>query len=245
MNQQSVFYKVARAAVACLLCLCIWIGVASAASEGGVLLSAEDLRTLEPAYDAFLQKLADVIVERGLLAPEDREDWLLYQMGDYYQNGGYGMIAAMFTPNLLDEARPQDAMLRLEKEMNIGTLHISTMRAYSPLDSAQPGLLLEASVTDNQGMPVACRLRWHCEQGGFAVWDALGGKVTEVGNFCVNDGRPTYWSDQPVSGAEPGALWRIGLDLLDPYDDAKVLGSAELVLKPEGSGWVLDENSLR
>ena len=236
----------ARGLALCVLSLCVAAGGALAGSEAGPLLSADDLRDLQPAYEAFLHQLAEVLVARDLLSPEAREDWTLYQLGDYYQNGGYGMIAAMFTPNLLEDARPQDALLRLKKDLpGAHMLHIDTMRAYLPLDSSQPGLLLEAGVTDAQGLPVACRFRWRSGQGGFLVWDALLGRVVEVGNHYVNDGRPAYWSDQPITGVTPQEPWILQLEILDPLDDERTLGGAELALMPEGNGWALDETSLR
>ena len=235
--------KCGAAAVAGILCLCL-CGGASAFTETGQYLTPEDLRALAPAYEAFLQQLADVIIERGLISPEEREDWLMYQLGDFHQNGGSGMIAAMFNPGLLAQVRPQDSLLRLRKEFTNGTLQVDTMAAYSPLDGSMPGLLLEAAFTDTQGLPVRSRFRWRCEQGGFSTWDALGGRMVDVGTEYINDGRPAYWSDQPIIG-ETSALWIIELEILAPDDDDKVWGRAELVLTPSGSGWALDANSLR
>ncbi|MCL2811344.1 MAG: hypothetical protein FWD25_05570 [Clostridia bacterium] len=235
----------AVAAAAGLLCLCLGAGNALAFSDGGQYLTPADLRTLTPAYEAFLQELADVIIERGLISPEEREDWLMYQLGDFYQNGGLGMIAAMFNPGLLAEVRPQDSLLRLRKEFPNGTtLHVDTMAAYSPLDGTMPGLMLEASFADAQGLPVRCRFRWRCEQGGFSTWDALGSRVADVGIEYINDGRRAYWSDQPIIG-EVNAVWHIELEVLAPDDNSNVLGSAVLVLTPSGSGWELNEDSLR
>lgn len=228
-----------------LLCCALVSGGQVAQGENGLLLGSEDLQKLEQAYDAFLQQLADLIIARGLLDTEDREEWLEFQWGDFYQNGGYGTISAMFSPNILELARPEDKMLRLQKELPIGTLQVDTMSGYSPLDSALPGLFLEAVVTDSQGLPLVCRFRWHSAQGGFSTWDAMDGKVADVGNTYINDGRPAYWSDQPVTAARANAAWSIQVEILDPYDDAVVLGSAELVLTPNGSGWILLGDALR
>jgi len=223
-----------------LLCLCLGAGSASAWQY----LTPADLRALAPAYEAFLDQLADVIIERGLISPGEREDWLMYQLGDYYQNGGSGMIAAMFNPGLLAAVQPQDSLLRLSKTYPNGTLHVDTMGAYSPLDSSMPGLLLEAAFTDANGLPVRARFRWQCEQGGFSTWDALGRKMVDVGTDYINDGRPAYWSDQPVlNGAT--ADWIIMLEILAPDDDTNVWGRAELALAPWGSGWALNADSLR
>ena len=239
------FRRIARVTALAILCLSLGECGALAAAETGQYLTADDLRALAPAYEAFLQQLADVIIQRGLISPEEREDWLLYQLGDYYQNGGSGMIAAMFSPGLLAEVRPQDSLLRLQKEFPLGTLRVDTMGAYSPLDGSMPGLLLEASLTDKEGLPVLCRFRWSCDQGGFSTWDALSGKVVDVGVEYINDGRPAYWSDQPITGDASGMLWNIRLEILSLNDDSRVLGNASLLLTPAGSGWELDETSLR
>ena len=220
------------------------VGRASDASEAGQYLTPEDLRKLRPAYESFLEQLADLIVERGLISPEEREDWLMYQLGDYYQNGGAGMIAAMFHPGLLAEAQPRDLMLQLSKAIPAGTLRVDTMAAYSPLDGSMPGLMLEASVTDTQGLPLRCLFRWTCEEGGFSTWDALSGKAADVGVEYVNDGRPAYWSDQPIVGVASGD-WRIRLEVLSPDDTKLLLGYAELILTPSGSGWVLYRDALQ
>ncbi|MGN0776908.1 MAG: hypothetical protein ACI4MM_09570, partial [Candidatus Ventricola sp.] len=70
------------------------------AAEGDPLLSVDDLLSLEDSYDAFLDELEELIVERGLLSPEEREAWRDAQMGDFYQNGGYGSILANYMPGV-------------------------------------------------------------------------------------------------------------------------------------------------
>jgi len=240
-------WNILRRAVAAagIVCLCFGVCGAPVLCEAGQYLTPSDLRALTPAYEAFLQQLADVIIERELISPEEREDWLMYQLGDFYQNGGSGMIAAMFNPGLLAEVRPQDSLLRLRKEFaNGATLHIDTMAAYSPLDGTMPGLMLEASFADAQGLPVRCLFRWRCEQGGFSTWDALGGRIVDIGTDLTNDGRRAYWSDQPIVG-QATAQWRIELEVLAPDDSSNVLGNAVLTLTPSGSGWALDFNALR
>ena len=241
---QGGIMRCALTAAACMLCVCLGATGALAITEAGQYLFPEDLRTLAPVYEAFLQRLADVIIERGLISPEERDDWLMYQLGDYYQNGGSGTIAAMFNPGLLAEVRPQDSLLRLRKEFPNGILRVDTMAAYFPLDTIMPGLWLEAAFFDAKGLPVRSLFRWRCEQGGFSTWDALNGKVADVGNKCINDGRPIYWSDQPIIG-EASGVWRIELDIVAPDDTTKIWGSAELVLTPSGTGWTLNEASLR
>ena len=93
----------------CTLLLAALLGSASGAlAADGPMLTAEDLAELQPAYEAFLDELEDLIVEKGLLADDQREAWRMYQLGDFFQNGGYGMIAAMYTPDLLVYARDVD-----------------------------------------------------------------------------------------------------------------------------------------
>ena len=60
------------------------------AEEGSPLLSVDDLLSLEESYEVFLEQLGDLAVERGLLSEEERAAWHDAQMGDLYQNGGYG-----------------------------------------------------------------------------------------------------------------------------------------------------------
>ncbi len=229
------------ALLACWLCLS---GCALAFGETGELLSPDDLTRLQPAYEKFVNELADLIIARGLLPADQRDAWFRYQMGDYFQNGGYGMIAAMYSPDLLELARPQDSLLRLEKPTPHGTLRIDTLGAYDPLDATLPGLMLEASLTDAQGLPVACRFRWHCEQGGFIAWDSLNAAEVNVGNSFTNDGRICYWTDQPPA-PDSGGVWVIDLDILSPTDDAAVLSSASLTLTQQGTGWALDYQALQ
>ena len=62
------------------------------AEEGSPLLSVDDLIALEDSYEAFLNELGDLAVQRGLLSEEDRAAWHDAQLGDYFQNGGYGSI---------------------------------------------------------------------------------------------------------------------------------------------------------
>lgn len=42
------------------------------AEEGSPLLSVDDLIALEDSYEAFLNELGDLAVQRGLLSEEDR-----------------------------------------------------------------------------------------------------------------------------------------------------------------------------
>ena len=95
----------------CLLLALLVLPLSALAAEGDPLLNAEELGELRESYEAFLDELEDMIVEKGLLDESQREEWRMYQLGDFFQNGGYGMIAAMYTPDLLEYAREEDTMI--------------------------------------------------------------------------------------------------------------------------------------
>ena len=54
------------------------------AEEGSPLLSVDDLIALEDSYEAFLNELGDLAVQRGLLSEEDRAAWHDAQLGDVF-----------------------------------------------------------------------------------------------------------------------------------------------------------------
>ncbi len=215
------------------------------AVEGDALLNAEELGRLRGAYEAFLDELEDLIVEKGLLAEDQREQWRMYQLGDFFQNGGYGMIAAMYTPDLLEYAREEDSLVSLSCETAAGRLHVDTMRSYTPLDSAQPGLLLELSLVDQADMPVPCRFRFTASQGGFITWDALHARYSDVGVSLINDGRPCYWSDQPLTTDEYAQSPVITIEILSEVNDEQALATASLTLTPSGTGWRVADDALK
>lgn len=225
-----------------LLSLCI---PSALADEGDPLLTVDDLSRVQESYEAFLSELEALLLEKGLLEEDDRQEWMMYQLGDFVQNGGYGMIAAMYTPDLLEYAREEDTMLRLRTDNGEYTLHLDTMRRYTPLDTTLPGLLLESSVTDAAGQPVACRIRLTASQGGFCAYDALAQRYTEVGVSIINDGRACYWSDQPITDETSAPDIIITLEMLGMTDDSTVLASATLTLTPSGTGWMLRDDALQ
>lgn len=229
----------------CTLLLAALLGSASGAlAADGPMLTAEDLAKLQPAYEAFLDELEDLIVEKGLLADDQREAWRMYQLGDFFQNGGYGMIAAMYTPDLLVYARDVDSLVSLSCQTGAGLLELQTMRGYTPLDSALPGLLLEVSLSDAEGMPVPCRFRFTATQGSFLAWDALGARYAEVGISLINDGRPVYWSNPPLTSDELAQPPVITLEILGDSDD-EALACATLTLTPSGTGWRVEDGALK
>ena len=52
-----------------ILLVCAPIG--AWAAEGDPLLSVDDLLSLQDSYDAFLDELEELIIERGLLSPDE------------------------------------------------------------------------------------------------------------------------------------------------------------------------------
>lgn len=232
-----------RRALYILLALLL-LPIPAFAVEGDALLNAEELGQLRDAYESFLDELEDLIVQKGLLAEDQREQWRMYQLGDFFQNGGYGMIAAMYTPDLLEYAREEDTLISLSCETQAGRLYVDTMRSYTPLDSAQPGLLLEVSLVDQAELPVACRFRFTASQGGFIAWDALHGRYSDVGVELINDGRPCYWSDQPLTTDEYAQSPVITIEILGETDDEQVLSVANLTLTPSGTGWRVADGAL-
>ncbi len=199
---------------ALLLALLLLPGV-SLASDAAYL-NGEDLRALSPAFEAFVEALADVLVARGLLAETDREAWVLYQRGDFLQNGGFGTIAVMYTPGLLSVADESVTMRRLSAETDAGTVWLETLHRYSEPYSPLPGLPLDVELlSPEDGTAVSCRFRWIATAGSFVIWDGAQGTLVNVGATYVSDGRPLYWFAEPVEGIEES----LTLELLHPTED--------------------------
>ena len=116
------------------------------AEEGSPLLSVDDLIALEDSYEAFLNELGDLAVQRGLLSEEDRAAWHDAQLGDYFQNGGYGSILISYMPGALGYTREEDTLLSLSAAFDGGRLELMTMRRYTPGDSTLSGLMLTPGV---------------------------------------------------------------------------------------------------
>lgn len=60
----------------------------------------------------FSGELGDLAVERGLLSEEDRAAWHDAQLGDFFQNGGYGSILVSYLPGALGYTREEDTLLK-------------------------------------------------------------------------------------------------------------------------------------
>ena len=135
-----------RALISILLLALMIFPCCALAGEGDPLLSVDDLHTLEASYTAFLADLEELIIERGLLSESERQAWRDAQMGDFYQNGGYGSILANYMPGLLSFVREEDTMLTLSADLPCGTMTLSTVRRYTPMDSSLSGLMLTMSL---------------------------------------------------------------------------------------------------
>lgn len=218
-----------------LLPACAW------AAEGDPLLSVDDLLSLEASYDAFLNELEALIIERGLLSPEEREVWHDAQMGDFFQNGGYGSILANYMPGVLGYVREEDTLLQLSCPVSIGRLYVDTMRRYTPQDSSLSGLMLTMSLTGTDGMPMETIYSLSSTSGVFLKWDAMTGAYVSVGAVAQSDGETVVWSDQtPIEGAKNP---EITISVTDPATQ-ETLCSAVLTLTVDGDGYRIEDGAL-
>ena len=104
-----------------LMVLLMMISAGGLAAEGDPLLSVDDLLSLEKSYTVFLDELEELIVARGLLSEEERSAWRDAQMGDFFQNGGYGSILANYLPGVLGYVRDEETLLQLSTRMQDGS----------------------------------------------------------------------------------------------------------------------------
>lgn len=187
---------------------------ASRATEGAYL-SGEDLESLQPAYEAFLDAVADVLIARDLLSPAEEEAWKLFQVGDFTQNGGYGSIAVMYTPELLSFADASVFARKFSAQTQAGTVVLETLQRYVEKTSPLPGLPLDAALLDTTATDLACRFRWTASGGSLIMWDGAQAELVNVGATYVSDGRPLYWNAPPVRGITE----ILTLTLLHPTED--------------------------
>lgn len=231
-----------RAVTSILLMILLIFPGCALAGEGDPLLSIDDLHTLEESYSSFLSELEALIVSRGLLSESERQTWHDAQMGDFYQNGGYGSILASYMPGLLSYVREEDTMLTLSTQLPCGLLTLSTVRRYTPLDSTLSGLMLTLSLTDAQGMPADVVWQLSSTSGLFLKWDPVMGSYQSVGVSAESAGETVCWSDQtPVQDANNPV---ITIDILDK-ETMLPIGSASLTLTVDGDGYLLKDEALR
>ena len=229
-----------RALIPFLIALLLLPSIALA-GEGDPLLSVDDLHTIEESYKAFLSDLGDLIIARELLSPEERDAWHDAQMGDFYQNGGYGSILASYMPGLLSYVREEDTLLTLSAQLPCGTLEISTVRRYTPQDSSLSGLMLTLSLTDESGLPQDVIWQLSATSGLFLKWDPVTGSYESVGVSTESAGETVCWSDQtPAENALSPVITIDGVDA----ETGEAIGSATLTLTVDGDGYVLTNEAL-
>lgn len=230
-----------RVLISILLAALLLTPCCALAGEGDPLLSVDDLQTLESSYEAFLSDLEALILERGLLAEEERAAWHDAQMGDFYQNGGYGSILACYMPGILSYVREEDTLLTLNAQLPCGTLELSTVRRYTPQDSSLSGLMLSLSLTDASGLPADAVWQFSATSGLFLKWDALTGTYVSVGTSAKSEGETVCWSDQtPVADAQSPV---ITIDVLSAETE-EVIGKAALTLTVDSDGYLLKNEAL-
>ena len=209
------------------------------AEEGSPLLSVDDLLSLEESYEVFLEQLGDLAVERGLLSEDERAAWHDAQMGDFYQNGGYGSILGNYMPGALDYTREEETLLTLSAKLDGGTLELMTMRRYTPRDSTLSGLMLTPSMTDDAQMPMDAHYSFGSTSGVFMKWDALLGTYVSVGATAESDGETVVWSAQtPAENAKNPVL------TITVTNGREPLGEAALTLTVDGEGYRVDDYAL-
>ena len=231
-----------RAWTALLLALLLLLPAAALAGEGDPLLSVDDLLSLEASYSAFLDELEALIVERGLLSEEERGAWRDAQMGDFFQNGGYGSILINYMPGVLNLVRGEETVLTLTAQLSGGqTLELLTMRRYTPRDSSLSGLMLTPTLTDADGVPLDVRYTFGAEGGVFLKWDAMMGAYVSVGASAVSDGETVVWSAQtPAQDAKNPVLT---IDMVD-VQTGEAIGGAAVTLTVSGDGYEVDSGAL-
>lgn len=213
------------------------------AAEGDPLLSVDDLMTLEESYEAFLTELEELIVQHGLLSEEERDIWRDAQMGDFYQNGGYGSILASYMPGILGYVREEDTLLQLSVELADGsTLYLDTMRRYTPQDSSLSGLMLTLALSAPDGTPVDAAFTLSSTSGVFLKWDAMAGAYTSVGVKAQSDGETVVWSDQTPSDGANNPVITVGVT--DAATQTPFAGGATLTLTVDGGGYRVADDAL-
>lgn len=224
-----------------LIMLLVMLPLCALAAEGDPLLSVDDLLSLQDSYDAFLDALEELIVERGLLSPEEREAWRDAQMGDFFQNGGYGSILANYMPGVLGYVREEETLLQLSASVPGGTLYVDTMRRYTPQDTSLSGLMLTMSLSDESGMPMDVSFSLTSSSGVFLKWDAMTSAYASVGATALSDGETVVWSDQvPIEGAKDPT---ITISAIDPATQETITAGV-LTLTVDGDGYRVQDGAL-
>lgn len=227
---------------ALLLAACLLLCSCMAAGEGDPLLSVDDLMRLEESYEVFLTELEELAVERGLISESERQAWRDAQMGDFFQNGGYGSILANYTPGVLSYARAEETTVTLRTQLEGGqTLEVLTMRRYTPRDSSLSGLMLTLNLFGADGLPQDVSFSLSATSGVFLKWDQRTGAYISVGVTADSEGETVVWSDQtPSVGAKNPS---ITIALKDAETEENIPG-ALLTLTVDGEGYQVAEEAL-
>ena len=227
---------------ALLLAACLLLCPLAAFGEGDPLLSVDDLMQLEESYAAFLAELEALAVERGLLSESERQAWRDAQMGDFFQNGGYGSILANYTPGVLSYVRAEETTVTLRAQLEGGqTLEVLTMRRYTPRDSSLSGLMLTMSLTSSDGLPQDVSFSLSATSGVFLKWDQRTGAYLSVGVTADSEGETVVWSDQTPSAGAKNPV--ITIAIMDVETETSIPG-ADLTLTVDGDGYQLLSNAL-
>ena len=211
------------------------------AEEGSPLLSVDDLLSLEESYEVFLEQLGDLAVERGLLSEDERAAWHDAQLGDFFQNGGYGSILVSYLPGALGYTREEDTLLNLSAAFEGGRLDVMTMRRYTPGDSTLSGLMLTPSVADADGAPMNAHYTLSATSGIFMKWDALLGTYVTVGTTAESDGETVVWRDQTPAADAKDPVVSIALTQAGTQT---TLAEAKLLLRVDGEGYLIGDDAL-
>ena len=209
------------------------------AAEGDPLLSVDDLLSLEDSYQAFLLELEELAVSRGLITEEERGAWHDAQMGDFFQNGGYGSILINYMPGVLEYTREEETLVSLSAPVGSCTMELLTMRRYTPQDSSLSGLMLTPAVTDASGVPQNVRCELRATSGVFLKWDALLGAYVSVGAVAQSDGETVVWSDQTPAADANGPMITFIVK-----NGEETLGEAVLKLNVDGTGYRVEDGAL-
>ena len=222
----------------CLLALC----PLTALCEGDPLLSVDDLMQLEESYEAFLTELEELAIARGLLSENERQAWHDAQMGDFFQNGGYGSILANYTPGVLSYVRAEETTFTLEAKLAGGqTLELLTMHRYTPRDSSLSGLMLTMDLTGADGLPQDVEYTLSANSGVFLKWDQISGAYVSVGATATSEGETVVWSDQTPSAGAKNPV--ITIAIMDVETETAIPG-ANLTLTVDGDGYQLLSGAL-
>jgi len=201
------------------------------------LLSPQDLQAVQPDLERFLDAVADLLEQKGLLESEDRQDWIDCQLGDFFQNGGYGVIAILYNPDLIALAEPDTMAFRITVPLEFGWLRVDTLRAFMPQTSVLPGMPLDANYQTEDGTPLACRFRWSASGGQLLMWDALAEGPISLGASLMSEGQPIFWAEAPIEDARETIL----LEVLD-LDTDELLGGVTLTVQADEQRWrILEE----